>query len=215
LIEQGRFSLLRKVEDVTALLAAASEEPAFAMQATLTALWPTISGPLARSLNTRADQRLRSMKALLRDRCEKEVAGITDVLAELKASIDSALSEAGRWQQASLFKIDEGQRQQLLSATLSRLNCRACNFSVVGFRLDARSGLTRSLGGGADYELGGEDDLLVFVVRIGRLLQEEFGGGAAQLTAGLADRGERDRGRGGEVDVVVADDGEVVRHPQP
>jgi hypothetical protein len=88
LIEPGRFSLLRKVEDVTALLAAASEEPAFAMQATLTALWPTISGPLARSLNTRADQRLRSMKALLRDRCEKEVAEITDVLAELKASIE-------------------------------------------------------------------------------------------------------------------------------
>jgi superfamily II DNA or RNA helicase len=113
LIEQGRFSPLRKVEDVTVLLAAASDEPADAMRGTLTELWPTISKPLARSLNTRADQRLRSMKTLLRDRCEQEVAGIAEVLAELKVSIDSALSEEGRWQQASLFDIDEGQRQQL------------------------------------------------------------------------------------------------------
>lgn len=112
-IEQGRFALIRKVEEVDALLAAASEDPADAMRATLTDLWPTISGPLARSLNTRADQRLRSMKTLLRDRCETEVTGITEVLAELKASIEGALSEEGRWQQATLFDIDEGQRQQL------------------------------------------------------------------------------------------------------
>ncbi|HEY3261133.1 MAG TPA: DISARM system SNF2-like helicase DrmD, partial [Pseudonocardiaceae bacterium] len=113
LVEGGRFALLRRVEEVTALLATASEEPADAMAATLTRLWPVLAEPLARSLNTRAEQRLRSMRALLRDRCDEEVAGITAVLAELETSITTALGEVGRWQQPSLFEVDEGQRQQL------------------------------------------------------------------------------------------------------
>jgi len=47
----------------------------------------------------------------------------------------------------------------------------------------------------------------------GGLLQEHPGGGAAELLAGLADRGERDCGRRREVDVVVADDGDVLGDP--
>ena len=113
LVEGGRFALLRKVEDVTALLDAASGEPAEAMAEVFTSLWPVLAEPLARALNTRADQRLRSMRALLRDRCEEEVAGITAVLAELERSITAALGEVGRWDQPSLFEVDEGQRQQL------------------------------------------------------------------------------------------------------
>jgi len=67
----------------------------------------------ARSLKTRSDQRLRSMQALLRDRCEEEVRGIEAVLAELETSIRGALSETDRWVQPSLFEIDEGERDQL------------------------------------------------------------------------------------------------------
>jgi hypothetical protein len=47
----------------------------------------------------------------------------------------------------------------------------------------------------------------------GRLLQEHPGGGAAQLLARLADRGERDRGGRREVDVVVPDDRDVLGNP--
>ncbi|MGQ0837145.1 DISARM system SNF2-like helicase DrmD [Actinokineospora sp.] len=113
LIEAGRFSALRKVDDVTALLSAASDAPAAAMREKLTELWPALSGPLARSLNTRADQRLRSMRALLRDRCEEEITAVTKVLAELESSIVTALGEVDRWRQPSLFEIDEGERSQL------------------------------------------------------------------------------------------------------
>jgi hypothetical protein len=47
--------------------------------------------------------------------------------------------------------------------------------------------------------------VLVAVAR-GGLLEQHPRGGAAELLAGLADRGERHRGGRGEVDVVVADD---------
>lgn len=113
LIEQGRFSLLRKVDDVTDLLAAASEDPAHAMNEKVAELWPVLAEPLAKALNTRADQRLRSMRALLRDRCEAEVEGITGVLTELENSIRKTLADVDKWQQPSLFEIDEGERQKL------------------------------------------------------------------------------------------------------
>jgi hypothetical protein len=41
-------------------------------------------------------------------------------------------------------------------------------------------------------------------------IQEQLGGGAPELLAGLAHRRERDGRRGGEVDVVVADQGDVI-----
>ena len=54
--------------------------------------------------------------------------------------------------------------------------------------------------------------MLVALV-LGRLLQQQPGRRAAQLLAGLADRGERHGGRSCELDVVLADDREVFRHP--
>ena len=113
LVEQGRFSLIRKVDEVDTLLSLGSPEPATAMLGKLNELWPELEAPLARSLKTRSDQRLRSMQALLRDRCEEEVRGIEAVLAELETSIRGALSETDRWVQPSLFEIDEGERDQL------------------------------------------------------------------------------------------------------
>lgn len=109
-VEQGRFSLIRRVDEVDSLLAAASEEPADGMRDTLVKLWLALEEPLARALKTRADQRLRSLRALLRDRCEEEVKGIGEVMDELAASIRAALDDTGVWQ-PSLFDIDE--RDQL------------------------------------------------------------------------------------------------------
>jgi Helix-turn-helix domain len=53
------------------------------------------------------------------------------------------------------------------------------------------------------------------LVRVGGggLLEEHPRSGAAELLAGLADRGERHCGGRGEVDVVVADDRDVLRNP--
>ncbi|PSL56581.1 SNF2 domain-containing protein [Saccharothrix carnea] len=111
LVEQGRFSLIRKVDEVDALLAAASEEPAHGMRDKFTELWPVLKDPLAKALNTRADQRLRSMRVMLRDRCDEEVEGIGKVLEELEKSIRAALDDTDVWQ-PSLFEVDD-ERDQL------------------------------------------------------------------------------------------------------
>ena len=57
--------------------------------------------------------------------------------------------------------------------------------------------------------------LLVRVVGVRRLVDDQLGGRPAQLLAGLADRGQRNGGGGGELDVVVAHDRQVVGHLQP
>ncbi|MDQ3577147.1 MAG: hypothetical protein M3443_06015, partial [Actinomycetota bacterium] len=113
------------VDEVNALLAAASEEPAEAMREKFIELWPALAEPLARALNTRANQRLQTSRKLLRERCDAEVAGITSVLAELEVSIRKALDEVGQWEQPSLFQVDEGERQRLRTNTealLARLD---------------------------------------------------------------------------------------------
>src|SRR4051794_33957865 len=69
-------------------------------------------------------------------------------------------------------------------------------------------------GGLSSNQVGHEDPLLVPVVRIGGLVQQQLGRGPAEPAPWLAHRGQR-HGRGGrEVDVVVADDREVVRNPE-
>jgi hypothetical protein len=63
---------------------------------------------------------------------------------------------------------------------------------------------------GPDDKLGREDDTAVLV--LGRpvgLVEQELGRRASELVLGLADRGERDGGVRGELDVVVADDREI------
>jgi 2-haloacid dehalogenase len=70
-------------------------------------------------------------------------------------------------------------------------------------------------GGLADDQLRLEDDLAVAVgLTVGSLLDQHLHRRLAQLGAGLAHRGQRHRGGRGEVDVVVADDGQVAGHRQ-
>jgi hypothetical protein len=68
-------------------------------------------------------------------------------------------------------------------------------------------GRVRAAAGPRD-QFGFEDEpaVLVLVGPVG-LVQQELGGGPAELVLGLAHRGERDRGVGSELDVVVADNG--------
>lgn len=123
-IENGKFSLVRKVDEVAAMHAASSAEAApEAIRESLTKLWPGLVDQLGRALNARADQRARSLYGLLEKRCDEEVTAIGAVLDELDRSIRAALSETGRWEQPSLFEVDE--REQLRTdhdALLARLD---------------------------------------------------------------------------------------------
>src|ERR1700722_7670394 len=78
----------------------------------------------------------------------------------------------------------------------------------------ARAGPSaETLGGLADHQFRFEDHLAMAVSLIARgLVEQQAGGGAAELLPGLANRRQRHRRRGREVDVVVADDRDVVRH---
>ena len=58
-------------------------------------------------------------------------------------------------------------------------------------------------------QLRGEQHLLVLVRRVARLVEDQVGGRPAELLTRLADGGEGNGGCSGEVDVVVADDGEL------
>ena len=87
------------------------------------------------------------------------------------------------------------------------------------FALTGRSGAIRHgplrRAGVPDHQLGLEHHAPMPVgLLLLDLLQQQLGRGAAELLAGLADGGERHRGRGGEVDVVVADNREVSRDTQ-
>jgi hypothetical protein len=77
---------------------------------------------------------------------------------------------------------------------------------------------TASLGpaGLADHQFRLEDNLAVLVCRPAeRLVYQQLGGRPAELMAGLAHRGQRDRGRRRKVDVVVTHQGDAFWNPDP
>jgi hypothetical protein len=110
LIEGGKLSRANK-EEVTRWLTAASTEPVpDGIRSELTELWPGLSEPLARLLNGRAADRVRSMRATLEKRCGEEVRAIEAVLDELTVAIQDALHSPVAVQ-PSLFEDEE--RNQL------------------------------------------------------------------------------------------------------
>lgn len=123
LIEQGMFARAN-ADAVATWLAAASDQPVpQAVRTRLAALWPKLADPLGKALARRANERTRSMQALLRNRCEEEVTAVGAVLEELGRSIRAALAATENWQQPSLFEVDE--RNQLRTdheALLARLD---------------------------------------------------------------------------------------------
>ena len=115
LIDQGRLRRAN-AEEVSAWLAAASNEAVPEdVQGRFVGLWPGLSDPLAKLLARRAADRTRSMEALLRKRCDEEVAGIGAVLDELQESIRSALDATDQWQQGSLFSLLEHEERNQLN----------------------------------------------------------------------------------------------------
>lgn len=100
-------------EEVTAWLAAASEQPVpEPLRTQLAGMWDKLAGPLDGALRQRSESRKRSMHKLLATRCEEEVAAVREVLAELERQIRTALDDHEHWEQGSLFTVDT-ERDQL------------------------------------------------------------------------------------------------------
>lgn len=139
LIERGRL-VRATTEEVTAWLVAASDQPVPATVGdSLRGLWPELRDPLGGLLARRAAERTRSMQALLRKRCEEEVSAVGTLLDELERSIRDALGETERWEQGSLFTIDD-EREALHAdheALLARLD------ALPDQRLDETAALRR------------------------------------------------------------------------
>src|ERR1700687_2858699 len=71
---------------------------------------------------------------------------------------------------------------------------------------------TGRLGGsGATGDEGGAQQDLLVLVSGARFIQQQVGGGAAELVLGLPDGGQRRGQVGGELDVVVSDHGGLPR----
>jgi superfamily II DNA or RNA helicase len=107
----GTLSTARQDELDAWLAAATDEPPAEEIRHRLAERWPELEDRLSRALRTRANTRFRSLQTLLAKRCEEEVEGVTNVLAELERSIRARLDDHGYWEQASLFEIDDERRQ--------------------------------------------------------------------------------------------------------
>ena len=110
-IREGRFRRLNVGQVETALNAASTQPVSERTQKQLLTLWPKLEPSLLQSLEARMKDRLNGMQRLLEERQSKEIADITAVLTELKAMIESELSEIARPVQLSLFNDDE--REQL------------------------------------------------------------------------------------------------------
>ncbi|HEU0089935.1 MAG TPA: hypothetical protein VFQ77_20180 [Pseudonocardiaceae bacterium] len=122
LIKQGRLSRAT-TDEVASWLDAASDQPVPEdVRERLCGLWPELSGPLGGLLARRAADRTRSMQAMLRNRCEEEIAALATILDELERSIRVALGETEHWQQPSLFENERDQLRADHEALLARLD---------------------------------------------------------------------------------------------
>jgi superfamily II DNA or RNA helicase len=112
-IEGGRLGRANQAELESWLTAASEELAGEQVRDQLVTLWPDLADPLRRALETRANQRSRSLHGLLERRRDEEVAAVEEVLQELARSIRTALDDTGLWEQPSLFELE--QREQLKS----------------------------------------------------------------------------------------------------
>ncbi|MFD9874355.1 DISARM system SNF2-like helicase DrmD [[Kitasatospora] papulosa] len=111
MIEAGKLATARQ-EDIDTWLAAVTDEPPNEhVRSELADMWDQLETRLTGALNTRANQRFRSLETLLARRCEEEVDGVRAVLEELGRSIRERLDDTGHWQQETLFEVDDERRQ--------------------------------------------------------------------------------------------------------
>jgi uncharacterized membrane protein YhiD involved in acid resistance len=102
----------------------AAVEPAAAVKAQITALWPRIERSLQQALEARAQERAAALQRQLAERRDKEIADITAILRELQAQIEAELDEP-EIIQLELFSTAEREQyhrnQAALAARLAQL----------------------------------------------------------------------------------------------
>ncbi len=108
-IVEGRLRRLNvgQVEDM--LAAALPAGPSDEVKTRLQALWPNVAASVQRALETRMAARVDSLRNLLAERAEKEIADITAVLTELQRAIQEELAEP-EYVQLELFSSPEREQ---------------------------------------------------------------------------------------------------------
>ena len=124
-IREGRFSRIRSVSKVRALLRAAGDElPPPDILARLQAVWPNIEPSLQRTLEVRGQERTDSLRKKLAARAQKEAGDIEAILLELKRTIERELNHPEPVQ-LSLFSPTEREQysrnQNALRARLQKI----------------------------------------------------------------------------------------------
>ncbi|MFI5657443.1 DISARM system SNF2-like helicase DrmD [Streptomyces sp. NPDC051684] len=111
-VEGGQLQRARQDEVDAWLAAATGQEPPEPVTERLAALWESgIEDRLGRALRTRANQRFKTLRRTMEERCEQEVDGVTQVLTDLERSIRDRLDNSDYWSQGSLFDIDDERTQ--------------------------------------------------------------------------------------------------------
>lgn len=110
LLAGGRFRRMSagELETIAAAPAAGRADPA--VQRALALAWDRYAGPLLAVLEVKARDRAESLDKALRERAEEEVANITQVLEDLRRTIETELNEP-QVEQVALFTPEE--RDQL------------------------------------------------------------------------------------------------------
>ena len=127
-LRSGRFAAIRAQQNLSALLASASEAAveAGAVMSRVAADWDDIAKPgLDRALNRRSEDVQESRLRALQSRADAEADGVRQVLGDLQAQIDSELRslETDHIEQLSLFSDSErDQAERDLDALRRRLN---------------------------------------------------------------------------------------------
>jgi ERCC4-related helicase len=121
LLKEGKFSRLGVMKIQEALAAALPELAPESIQQRLAQLWDSHAVGLMQSLETRMEDRAKSLHRDLADRAAKEAADITAILTELRQSIINELNEP-EIKQLELFNTVEKEQ---LERNINSLKVRA------------------------------------------------------------------------------------------
>lgn len=116
-LREGRFARMNQGELKRALDAQTDTPVSNAMQQRLADLWPKHRDSLLDSLHVRTRERSASLQKLLADREAKEIADLTTVLTELRATILAELREPDV-RQLTLFTNPEREQFEINKASL-------------------------------------------------------------------------------------------------
>ncbi|MCT7964237.1 DISARM system SNF2-like helicase DrmD [Laspinema sp. D1] len=111
-IKQGKFEKLGVLKLQELIEAAKAESVPETMTQKLVELWPNYADSLLKQLENRMRDRTASLEKALQERCDKEVADITEILTELKTSIERELMEPEFMQLELKLNLSDSERHQ-------------------------------------------------------------------------------------------------------